>query len=309
MNNDFVMKPKIDFCFKELMSDEKVRQGFISALLQLPPEEVADTQLLPTLLPLEHKDDKLGILDVLVCLKNGTQLNLEMQLLYFEAWTERTLFYLCKMLTNQLHKGDSYSEIKKCIHVGILDFKLFPDEQKYYSRFHIMEDESQIRYSDKLELHVLELPKLKAYNNPGNELLRWAKFFAAENKEEFQMISQGNEYLETAYDNLIKLSADEQKRLEYELRMKAIRDHNAYMEYAQKQGLKQGIEQGIEQGIKQGRQSGVSETVIELLQEYGNIPSDLKEQILQEQDLEQLKTWLKLAAKVSSIDEFKEKML
>lgn len=210
MNNDFIMKPKIDFCFKELMSDEKVRQGFISALLQLPPEEVADTQLLPTLLPLEYKDDK-------------------------------------------------------------------------------------------LELHVLELPELKAYNNPGNELLRWAKFFAAENKEEFQMISQGNEYLETAYDNLIKLSADEQKRLEYELRMKAIRDHNAYMEYAQKQG--------IEQGIKQGRQSGVSETVIELLQEYGNIPSDLKEQILQEQDLEQLKIWLKLAAKVSSIDEFKEKML
>jgi len=53
-----------------------------------------------------------------------------------------------------------------------------------------------------------------------------------------------NEYIDEAYNTLVNLSADEQKRLEYEAREKAIRDYNAAISYAQKQGLKQGIEIG-----------------------------------------------------------------
>ena len=43
------MLPTVDFCFKELMQNPTVRQGFIAALLGVPPEEVAETVLLPTL--------------------------------------------------------------------------------------------------------------------------------------------------------------------------------------------------------------------------------------------------------------------
>ena len=32
--NDFIMLPKVDFCFKEIMQNEKVRQGLIAALLE-----------------------------------------------------------------------------------------------------------------------------------------------------------------------------------------------------------------------------------------------------------------------------------
>jgi hypothetical protein len=34
------MKPKVDFCFKELMDDDEVRRGFIAAVLNLPPEKI-----------------------------------------------------------------------------------------------------------------------------------------------------------------------------------------------------------------------------------------------------------------------------
>ena len=44
----FLMKPKVDFCFKELMEDVEVRKGFISALLNVKPEEITRTELLPT---------------------------------------------------------------------------------------------------------------------------------------------------------------------------------------------------------------------------------------------------------------------
>ena len=32
-NDNFIMLPTVDFCFKELMQNSKVRQGFIAALL------------------------------------------------------------------------------------------------------------------------------------------------------------------------------------------------------------------------------------------------------------------------------------
>lgn len=77
MKNDFIMKPKVDFCFKELMADDFVRQGFIAAILNIRPGEIVKTELLPTHLRKEHKDDKLGILDVRVVLEDGTQLDME----------------------------------------------------------------------------------------------------------------------------------------------------------------------------------------------------------------------------------------
>ena len=59
--NNFIMLPKVDFCFKEMMQNEKVRQGLISALLDVLPEEISKTTLLPTVLRKEFKEDKYGI--------------------------------------------------------------------------------------------------------------------------------------------------------------------------------------------------------------------------------------------------------
>ena len=60
--SEFLMKPKIDFAFKEIMMDEKARVGFLSAVLRIQPEEIKETQILNTSLRKEHADDKHGIL-------------------------------------------------------------------------------------------------------------------------------------------------------------------------------------------------------------------------------------------------------
>ena len=41
--DNFIMLPTVDFCFAELMKNDKVRKGFIAALLGVSPEEVEDT--------------------------------------------------------------------------------------------------------------------------------------------------------------------------------------------------------------------------------------------------------------------------
>ena len=45
--DDFIMLPTVDFCFKELMQNENIRKGIVAALLKLHPEDVEKTDLMP----------------------------------------------------------------------------------------------------------------------------------------------------------------------------------------------------------------------------------------------------------------------
>lgn len=44
-NDDFIMSPKVDFAFKEIMFSDKVRKGFLSAVLEIPVSEIRETVL------------------------------------------------------------------------------------------------------------------------------------------------------------------------------------------------------------------------------------------------------------------------
>ncbi len=244
---EFLMKPKIDFAFKEIMTDEKARIGFLSAMLKLNPEDIKETILLNTSLRKTHGDDKLGILDVRVLMNDDTEIDIEVQLSELSVWAERSLFYLAKMYTEQINPGDSYNKFKKCVSISILDFKLFNDTENFYSCFHIAEDNRHSLYTDKMEFHVLELPKLpdKPKNDSDNILL-WAKFINAERKEEFDMVADKNPYIESAYQTLQVISQNKEKRLEYEAREKAIRDHNQFLLEARQKGRAEGREMGEE---------------------------------------------------------------
>lgn len=109
---NFIMLPTVDFCFKELMQNPKVRQGIISAILNVSPDRIQYTKLMPTILQKEHQDDKFGILDVRVMLKDRTQIDLEMQVALFNFWANRSIFYLSKMYTSQIKSGESYDKLK-----------------------------------------------------------------------------------------------------------------------------------------------------------------------------------------------------
>ena len=208
----FLMKPKVDFCFKELMEDEEVRNAFLAAVLGINLEEINESKILPSHLRQKDKDDKLGILDVRVLLNNREQIDIEIQVTFSEYWAERTLFYLGKMFTDQLKPGENYQKLEKCIHIGILNFIMFDDEE-YYSRFHFWSDKGRKLYSDKFEIHTLELPKLAKHDYPETELLKWLQFINAETEEEFEMAAEKSEYIKKAYEDLNRISADEEKRL------------------------------------------------------------------------------------------------
>ena len=176
------------------------------------------------------------------------------------VWADRALFYLAKMYTEQIRPGQNYSVFKKCVSISILDFTLFPDNTDFYSCFHIREDSRHTLYTDKMEFHVLELPKLPdKLKEDSGDILLLAKFINAERKEEFDMLAEKNTYIESAYEQLQVISQDKQKRLEYEAREKAILDYNQGIFEAEQRGIQQGIQRGIQQGIQQGIQRGIAE--------------------------------------------------
>lgn len=241
-NDNFIMLPTVDFCFKELMRNDKVRKGFVAALLKISPEKVEKTLLLPTIMGRESETDKLGILDVRVLLTDGTQMDLEMQVTYFAYWDRRILYYLGWMYTGQLQKGDSYDKLGKCIHVSILDFVYFPDDDECYRTVHFRDDKTGEVYTDLIEIQILEIKKLPTELTDGEDILSWMRFFSGKSREEFEHMAKTNEYWDEAYQELIQLSADEKKKLEYEAREKALKDYNTQMNSSFERGQKIGEE-------------------------------------------------------------------
>lgn len=80
------------------------------------------------------------------------------------------------------------------------------------------------------------------------------------------MLAENNEYMKKAYEKLTKISADEQKRLEYEAREKAIRDHNWQMKTSMKTGLKKGFDDGYDSGYDSGYRKGQDSKLMELIE-------------------------------------------
>lgn len=158
------------------------------------------------------------------------------------------------MYTDQLKAGESYDKLKKCIHVGILDFVHFPDDDRCYRKIIFCDKDTGEEYTDLLEIHVLELEKLPEKEQNESGIIRWMRFLGAKSRREFEKMAKEDAYIDEAYEMLKHMSADEKKRLEYEAREKAIRDYNSQIQASREEGRKEGREEGLAIGVEQGEQ-------------------------------------------------------
>ena len=125
------------------------------------------------------------------------------------------------------------------------------DTQRFHTVYHLREDTEHIKYTDVMEIHIVELPKLPQ-NTDGTDLYSWIKFIKSNDKEEFEMLAQQSKYLQTAYKKLEEISADEQKRFEYTARQKALYDYNTLMEESFERGVEQTKREMIIKFYKKG---------------------------------------------------------
>lgn len=192
------------------------------SLLRLKPEEIT---LLEVTNPIELGQSiysKSFILDLRLLLNGETLINLEMQVLHLAFWKERSIGYLCRSFDN-LNKGNSYADTKPAIHIGILDFDISPEAPEFYASYHLSNDITHKKYSDKFRLSVLQLnhSNLATDEDKAYYLDKWAELFKATTWEEIKMLAEQNPVIAETAKTIYRVSADERIRQICEAREEA----------------------------------------------------------------------------------------
>ena len=268
---------KYDFCVKEVMENEIVRRHFISDVLGIPLNDIKSVQIINPSLWKRYQKEKLGILDVQLTLNDDTKINIEMQLKYHAYWRTRTIFYLAKMFTSDLRRGEAYKKLKKCIAITILDFEL--DSKKEYHNVYMLRDKQGNQYTDILELHTIELTKKPDKEHP-SPLDEWHSLFNAKTEEDLNMIKSKtkNRGIIEAIKELKEISLTDRLRYEHEMRLKARRDREAEDEFVYESGIRLGREDEREKNIK---------ILVSTLREHGVTDEQIIKNLMEKYELSQ----------------------
>ena len=244
-NEELNIRLTNNYAFQKVFKNEEIVKGFLMALLHLKENEIESLEVTDPFVEGEVEEEKEGILDVCLILNGGKKINIEMQNTYQEDWTERSLFYNCRMFTEGFKKGQPYYELPPCIHVGILDFN-YLKSPGFYHRILLKDDKTGESYSSKFQFHVIELSKLDTTKGKARkqELYRWARLISASNWEEVREESEGNHYMERAMDEMIKMSRDERERYLYLREQMAISDKVSQLHSAEQRGIEKGMQRG-----------------------------------------------------------------
>ena len=192
-----------------LQENIPVLKGLISSLLHLPYEDINSVVIKNPIIPGAAMDMKEFILDLCITLNDNTELNLEMQVNNLYNWTDRSLSYLCRTFDN-LYRGMDYGLVKPAIHIGILDYTLFPETPEFYATYKLLNVKNHQVFNDKFILSVLSLKQIELATDEDREwgLDLWAKFFAAKTWRDLKMIAENNEILTSASKSLYEYNAN-----------------------------------------------------------------------------------------------------
>ena len=158
------------------------------------------------------------------------------------------------------------------------------------------------KYCYTFDNQCKEVPRLRL----GDEVTKLLLSTRGENKEEVSKeLVDFLHYVTESNENGLPDECDERlKRLHESIReIKASADMEVeYMKMEERERIIR--DEGVEFGKQIGIINGKIESVLELLEDKGEVPEKVKAEIFAETDPEVLKKWLRLAAKSETIEEF-----
>lgn len=296
MKNVKTLSPKLDVVFQALFGEvgnESITKGFLETILERKIDSI-DLSRNP-ILRREFKDEKLGVLDIIAKLDENEICNIELQIVDKKNIIERILYYWSRLYSRQIKSGEDYKILQKAIVILITDFKIEDlEELDYHSRWKIMEDKQgkKIILTQKLEIDIIELPKIIGKEKEQDNLLDWLYFLENPKSERVTEKMKENENLKEAVKKLDNLSEDEKMQRIADLRQKAIMDEKAIYEKGLEIGIEKGIQRGMEKGIEKGIMEGSQKEKIEIARKMLELKID-KETIaeatgLTEQEIEKI---------------------
>ncbi|OPH56715.1 hypothetical protein BC351_27635 [Paenibacillus ferrarius] len=250
-----LLDPRNDFIFKRIFGSESNKDVLLaflnSTFVESGEQPLTEIILMNTYTDKDAPHEKQSILDIKAKTSEGKLINIEMQLFNPYNMEKRSLFYWSNMYYHQIKEGVNYSDLKKCVTINILNYSCLPND-RYHNVFHLREDHTGLPFIDDIEIHVMELPKLEEHAvTVGGGLVNWLLFLRGVNPNQWEALTVNEPMLKKAMTTLEFLSQDAQTRMEYEARLKFLRDEASRVEGAKAEGLAAGIAKGIEEGIIQ----------------------------------------------------------
>ena len=184
----------------------------------------------------EVPDEKLGIVDLRANVGDKATVHIEVQMTDPHNMFKRLLWYWSRIYGAQLRDSENYVILKKTISILIVNYDI--NEFEYFKDAHtvwkLLEKRNlSITPFEDLEMHIIELPKIKKYQNETEKGLNtWLEFLSNPESEEVKMSKEKNKELKDAYEKLEYISDDEELRHRADLRLMAILDENSRREGA-----------------------------------------------------------------------------
>ncbi len=229
--------PKVDYAFKRVFGDQRNADlliHLVNSVLRLPDPIVT----IEILNPFNEKDlaeDKLAVLDIKARDQTGRLLNVEMQLALPRHFRGRILYYWAGLYRQQIAEGERYDQLRPAVTICLLNQRLFSEVEDYHMAFDLYNMANGLRFTDLIQIHLLELPKFRRTREElRNALDKWLYFFRYAETMDPRALPAALE--ESVYQRAVRelemLTKDDLERERYEARVKGIRDHLSFVEDA-----------------------------------------------------------------------------
>ena len=247
MGKLFTITLRNDYAFKRVFGVEEnkdVLQDLLECILDIPPETIAGLELLDKEFHKDSISDKTGVLDVKLRLKNNTIIDIEIQNRWNSEFVQRTIFYWAKMYTENLKTSDVYTKLPKCITINIVG-EGFDLNNLLHSEYNVVEKHINERLSDELEIHFLNLAKVKEQqesfeqDEKKKKLYNWLKFIKTDNPEVRKMLAESSEMMAKANETIEVMEMSPKEKWLYENRMKYEHDKASWKHVGYQEGVHQ----------------------------------------------------------------------
>ena len=226
-DSTFVLRRTNDYFFKYVFGSEEgtdVLIDFLNATQNRPPNNrIKSVKLEDREIDPERYMDKAIRLDVVATTELGHVYQIEVQVADQIFIDQRSLYYWASLYHRQLQQGKLFNELKPTIGISILGFEWFKKDDRYHHVFHLRDDETGAKLNNDLELHYLELTKIKNLKRgPQNALEEWLVYLSDIQGEGLEAIVMSNPMIGKALSIEEQFKANAQERRLYDMREKAV---------------------------------------------------------------------------------------
>ncbi|MDR3020582.1 MAG: Rpn family recombination-promoting nuclease/putative transposase [Treponema sp.] len=257
MKSQNIVSPLYDFAFAEIFGNQQNISNtvsFLKTLLDIPEDDYDRlTVVSPILRRLFHRH-KMGVVDLKLTTKSGRIIHIELQVDKKQNMRNRILYYICRLVSDQLNWGDDYKKLHQVISIVICDHNMMEEERHYINQYEL-KNERNNSFTNMIKLVILELPKLSETED--SDVWRWLRFLKCKNIKEFEMLGKKYPDLEKPIFCAKKLSLYERWRdIRFHKNLWKV-DERMREEYLREEAQREGHAEGKAEGHAEGKAEGL----------------------------------------------------